>query len=66
MTLEEDGRIDISCSECGGHMGHIFDPDDSKGNRYAQRHCVNDSSIQYMKFDPAEGVEEEGRMTLPS
>lgn len=63
MTREEDGRVDVSCSRCGGHWGHIFAPDD--GPRTDQRHCVNDSAIQYMKSDPPEGTEEEMVMTMP-
>eukprot|EP00971_Amphidinium_carterae_P081577 1613585-Amphidinium_carterae.1 len=31
--------------------GHVFDPDDG-AKRTNQRHCINDSSIQYVVHDP--------------
>jgi len=45
-------------------MGHIFEDNDAA--RTNQRHCVNDTSIQYMKFDIPAGIEEEMRMRVPS
>lgn len=42
-------RTEITCTQCDGHLGHIFDdgPKETTGKRY----CVNTSSI---KFIPAE------------
>ncbi|EGU11270.1 putative Methionine-R-sulfoxide reductase SelR [Rhodotorula toruloides ATCC 204091] len=49
-------RIEITCSGCGGHLGHIF-----KGEGYDTptdaRHCVNSVSI---KFDPSKDMKYEG------
>jgi len=66
MALETDGRVEIKCSKCGGHIGHIFEPD-SGAKRTNQRHCVNDSAIQYVKHEPFfPGTKEAGKLVLPT
>jgi peptide-methionine (R)-S-oxide reductase len=40
-------RTEITCINCGGHLGHIFDdgPRETTGKRY----CVNTTSIRFEK-----------------
>jgi len=45
-------RIEITCTACGGHLGHVF-KGEKFGNPIDERHCVNSVSLNFQDGDSA-------------
>ena len=61
-TSHGDRRVELVCSLCDGHLGHLFTGE--KLTELDQRHCVNSLSIKLVKQPPPAHLVERGEMTV--
>lgn len=51
LTMENDDtlgmrRTEVNCSNCGGHLGHLFDDASSPNGKHF---CINSASLDFKK-----------------
>jgi len=55
-------RVEIMCSSCGGHLGHVFGGEGFTPTM--ERHCVNSAGLQYSP-EPLDGDGKEVKVLPP-
>ena len=53
LKKQWDGRVEVTCADCGGHHGHVFSdgPSVLKGGT-GRRYCVNGAALTFVPDQP--------------